>query len=76
VTQEFLRKEGLGHVREKPGGIVSIRVPGHHAFRELAAFFGLAPENPNAPGSLLNAKAGILDALFDLAAIALFALHL
>jgi hypothetical protein len=35
LTQEFLRREGLGHVREKTGGILSIRMPGHHAFTEL-----------------------------------------
>jgi hypothetical protein len=36
LTQELLRREGLGHVREKAGGIVGIRMPGHHAFTELA----------------------------------------
>jgi hypothetical protein len=35
LTQELLRREGLGHVREKAGGIISIRMPGHHAFTEL-----------------------------------------
>ncbi len=35
VTQELLRREGLGHVRETGGGITSIRMPGHHAFTEL-----------------------------------------
>ena len=35
VTQDFLRKEGLGHVREVAGGIIAIRMPGHHAFTEL-----------------------------------------
>ena len=35
LTQELLRREGLGHVREKTGGIISIRMPGHHAFTEL-----------------------------------------
>ena len=35
VTQELMRREGLGHVREKAGGIISIRIPGHHAFTEL-----------------------------------------
>ena len=32
---EFLRREGLGHAREKAGGIICIRIPGHHAFTEL-----------------------------------------
>jgi hypothetical protein len=36
VTQELLRGEGLGHVRESAGGITSIRMPGHHAFAELS----------------------------------------
>ena len=35
LTQEFLRREGLGHAREKAGGIICIRIPGHHAFTEL-----------------------------------------
>ena len=35
LTQELLRREGLGRVREKAGGIISIRMPGHHAFTEL-----------------------------------------
>lgn len=35
LTQELLRREGLGHVREKAGGIIAIRMPGHHAFTEL-----------------------------------------
>ncbi|MBB5442708.1 MULTISPECIES: hypothetical protein [unclassified Paraburkholderia] len=35
LTQELLRREGLGHVRQKAGGIIAIRVPGHHAFTEL-----------------------------------------
>jgi hypothetical protein len=35
VTQELLRREGLGHVRAKAGGIISIRMPGHHAFTDL-----------------------------------------
>lgn len=35
VTQELLRGEGLGGVREKAGGIVAIRIPGHQAFNEL-----------------------------------------
>jgi hypothetical protein len=35
LTQELLRREGLGHLREKAGGITSTRVPGHHAFTEL-----------------------------------------
>lgn len=35
LTQEMLQREGLGHVREKAGGIISIRMPGHHAFAEL-----------------------------------------
>lgn len=35
LTQELLRREGLGHVREKARGIISIRMPGHHAFTEL-----------------------------------------
>ena len=35
LTEELLRREGLGRVREKAGGIISIRMPGHHAFTEL-----------------------------------------
>jgi hypothetical protein len=35
LTEKLLREEGLGHVREKAGGIIAIRVPGHHAFTEL-----------------------------------------
>ena len=35
LTEELLCREGLGHVHEKAGGIISIRVPGHHAFAEL-----------------------------------------
>jgi hypothetical protein len=35
LTQEFLRRERLGHVREKAGGIICIRMPGRHAFTEL-----------------------------------------
>ena len=35
VTQEFLRREGLGHVREKADGIIAIRMPGHLAFTDL-----------------------------------------
>ncbi len=35
LTQELLRREGLGHVREKAGGIIAIRMPGHHALTEL-----------------------------------------
>jgi hypothetical protein len=35
LTQEFLLREGLGHVREEPDGITAIRMPGHHAFSEL-----------------------------------------
>lgn len=35
VTQELMHREGLGRVREKAGGIISIRMPGHHAFTEL-----------------------------------------
>jgi hypothetical protein len=30
-----MRREGLGHVRAKAGGITSIRMPGRHAFTEL-----------------------------------------
>lgn len=36
LTQESLRREGLGHGREKAGGIIAIRIPGHHAFSELS----------------------------------------
>ncbi|HZZ61224.1 MAG TPA: hypothetical protein VFE63_08630 [Roseiarcus sp.] len=36
LTQESLRREGLGYVREKAGGIIAIRMPGHYAFTELA----------------------------------------
>jgi len=35
VTQKLLHREGLGHVREKAGGVIAIRAPGHHAFTEL-----------------------------------------
>ena len=35
LTQEWLRKKGFGRVREKAGGIIAIRIPGHHAFTEL-----------------------------------------
>ncbi|UFW85943.1 hypothetical protein BjapCC829_39605 [Bradyrhizobium barranii] len=35
VTQEFLRKEGLGHAREKAGNIISLRMPAHQAFGDL-----------------------------------------
>jgi hypothetical protein len=35
VTQAYLRKERLGHVRENAGGVTSIGMPGHHAFSEL-----------------------------------------
>lgn len=35
VTQEFLLKEGLGHVRQKTGSLMSIRMPGHQAFADL-----------------------------------------
>jgi hypothetical protein len=35
VTQALLRREGLGHVREEAGGVITIRIPGHHAFTEL-----------------------------------------
>jgi hypothetical protein len=35
VTQTFLRREGLGQVREKADGIIAIRMPGHYAFTEL-----------------------------------------
>ena len=35
LTQEFLFKEGLGHVREAGAGFIAIRIPGHHAFAEL-----------------------------------------
>ena len=35
LTQELLRKQGLGHVRETAGGITAIRMPGHLAFTEL-----------------------------------------
>jgi hypothetical protein len=35
LTQELLRREGIGHAREKAGGIISIRMPGHYAFTEL-----------------------------------------
>lgn len=35
LTQELLRREGLGHVRENVGGIIAIRTPGHLAFTEL-----------------------------------------
>lgn len=35
LTQEFLRREGLGRVRRKSNGIICIRMQGHHAFSEL-----------------------------------------
>lgn len=35
LTQEFLRREGLGHVREKDRKLLCIRMPGHHALAEL-----------------------------------------
>ena len=35
ITPEFLRREGLGHVREKADGIIAIRMPGHQAFTDL-----------------------------------------
>jgi hypothetical protein len=35
LTQELLRTERLGHVRESVGGITAIRMPGHRAFTEL-----------------------------------------
>ncbi len=35
LTRESLRREGLGRVREKTDGIISIRIPGHYAFTEL-----------------------------------------
>jgi hypothetical protein len=35
LTQEFLRREGLGHAREKACQIICIRMPGHRAFTEL-----------------------------------------
>ena len=35
LTREWLRQEGLGHVREDAGGITCIRMPGHRAFTEL-----------------------------------------
>ncbi|TWA89390.1 hypothetical protein FBZ96_1204 [Bradyrhizobium stylosanthis] len=35
VTQEFLRKEGLGHVREKAGNIISLGISAHQAFGDL-----------------------------------------
>jgi hypothetical protein len=35
LTQELLRTERLGHVRESAGGITAIRMPGHRAFTEL-----------------------------------------
>jgi hypothetical protein len=35
LTQEIMRRESLGHVRRKAGGIISIRMPGHSAFPEL-----------------------------------------
>lgn len=34
-TQELLRAERLGHIREREGGITAIRMPGHNAFNEL-----------------------------------------
>jgi hypothetical protein len=34
-TQETLRREGLGRVRETSNGFVAICMPGHHAFSEL-----------------------------------------
>ena len=36
VNQRWLRQEGVGHVRERIGGITTIRIPGHHAFNDLA----------------------------------------
>lgn len=35
LTQEILRKEGIGHAREKANGLIVIRAPGHLAFTEL-----------------------------------------
>jgi hypothetical protein len=35
VTQDLLRREGLGYAREKAGEIICIRMPGHHALTEL-----------------------------------------
>ncbi len=35
ITQELLRREGLGHVREKRDGVIAIRAPGHLAFPKL-----------------------------------------
>jgi hypothetical protein len=35
LTQELLRREGLGHVREEADGIIAIRMPGHRAFTDL-----------------------------------------
>ncbi len=35
ITQEFLRREGLGYARERSGCIVAIRMPGQLAFAEL-----------------------------------------
>ncbi|MCP2221699.1 hypothetical protein [Bradyrhizobium elkanii] len=36
ITQEYLRKEGLGRVRQHANGITSLRMPGHHAFSDLS----------------------------------------
>jgi hypothetical protein len=35
LTQQLLRSEGLGRVREKAGGIIAVRMPGQAAFIEL-----------------------------------------
>ncbi len=35
LSQELLRREGLGRVRQKADGIICIRMPGHLAFTEL-----------------------------------------
>ncbi len=35
LTQGYLRREGLGHVREDVDDMIVIRMPGHHAFTEL-----------------------------------------
>lgn len=36
ITREFLRREGLGHVRRKDDVIVCIRAPAHRALADLA----------------------------------------
>jgi hypothetical protein len=35
VTREYMLKEGFGEVHATAGGIISVRVPGRHAFTEL-----------------------------------------